>query len=170
MELRKTRTGDFLAHDLNEVNDALLSFLDSLMRETTRMWFGGEASLLYRQNTVDHLLTITNGKTATPSALTTFIQLLRTLQMYRFMPEMKAEAENAIKHFIHQHLKFYFSSNILSEEGDGDRIQRVVMRDHGTYRLFLLLRLRAAFLMTFLADLTRVDARARHLSVTEIPT
>ena len=160
MALRRTREESFMGRYEDEVNAELLDFLKGLMQETTSMWFGGEASLLYRQNSSDHLLNIINGKNAHASSLEEFIRHLRRYQQNMHMPQIIAEVETAIKSLM-QSLELYFNISIMSTGGDSDRIQRVVTREHGSLQLFMLLRLRAAFIMSFLADLSAVDDNAR---------
>ncbi len=161
MALRRTRTEAFLARDENEVNDELLAFIKGLMREVTSMWFGGESSFIYRQGGADFCLTMKNGKTVSESKLEELIRQLRKYQMNRNTPDKKDEAESAIKILIQQHIRMYFNIDVLAEDGDGDKIQRIVAREQGSYRLLMMLRLRAAFLMNFIADLSRIDANAR---------
>ncbi|KAF1083490.1 MAG: hypothetical protein GQF41_0268 [Candidatus Rifleibacterium amylolyticum] len=161
MALRRTRSDAFLARDENEVNNELLAFVKDLMQEVTSMWFGGESSFIYRQNGRDLCLTMRNGKTVSESILEDFIVQLRYYQMNRNTPEKRATAENAINDLARHRLKMYFDIEVLAEDGDGDKIERTIIREHGSYRLLLMLRLRAAFLMNFLADLSLIDTNAR---------
>jgi len=161
MALRRTRADAFLARDENEVNAGLLEFLTELMREVTSMWFGGESSLLYRLNGQDYNLTMKNGKIVSETDLEKFINLLRKYQMNRFSPEIRNAAANDIEDLIKRRLRLYLNIEILSEDGDGDRIQRLVVREQGSFRLLMLLRLRVAFLLNYLGDLSKVDDRAR---------
>ncbi|NLF95678.1 MAG: adenylate/guanylate cyclase domain-containing protein [Candidatus Riflebacteria bacterium] len=160
MALRRTRQETWTRRQ-NEVGDELLDFLKSLMYETTKIHSGGESSLIYRRHDQDHEFAVKNGQALSESLLAYFLRILRRVQQNRDSAELRHAPQQEISELIKNELKIYFNNDILYEDGDGDKIQRVVVREPGSYRLFMLLRLRLAFIMNFIIDLTDFDTNAR---------
>lgn len=160
MALRRTRQETWTRVQ-NEVGDELLDFLKSLMYETTKIHSGGESALIYRQHNQDHEFSVKSGQASSKSLLASFLKFLRRMQQNRDSAELRQAPQQEISELIKNELKIYFNNDILYEDGDGDKIQRVIIREPGSYRLFMLLRLRAAFIMNFISDLTHFDTDAR---------
>lgn len=156
MALRRTNNVNWYLKD-NEVSDELLSFITMLMRETTRQWFGSESSLLYRQNNHYHQFSMKAGEQVQASELATFLQILHRIQRDRDHEARIEQPKKELEQLIKNKLKLYLNLDIIYEDGDGDRIQRVILREKNAYRLFMILRLRLAFLMNFWVDLTNFN-------------
>lgn len=157
MALRQTRSSVFFNDLFNEVNDELLSYATSLMKEATSLWSGGEAFIVYQKNGHDSHFTVTNGKKTPAGQLEKFGLALRVAQAF-YNPAQPLNVDSQVlRNIARESLGVYFSFSILNSDGDGDKIQRVVLREHDSYRLLVMLRLRGAFLINYLIDLTRVD-------------
>lgn len=160
MAIKEAKNKIYELSEQDEINDALLGYTTNLMKEITSMWFGGEAAMVYAYQGQQKSLTVKNGEVSSAGLLETATFLLRGVQKHLYSPSSGAKELEEFKAFLQEKLQVYFSLTILKTSGDGDRIQRAIIRENDSHKLLILLRLQSAFLINYLVDVSKVNAEA----------